>query len=137
MQCSVLISFVWGLFIFDEKVRSTSQTLSGVLFLISGLVGMTYFSAPEPEIKPMIVLDNDIEAVNLRESLLKRTDTDNDNVPNPENTEGSLTPTASDEKDTHIIVMGIKFRRYTLGLLGAATDGFLGGSALVPMHYSK
>ena len=137
MKFSVLISFIWGLFIFDEKVRSMSQTLSGVIFLISGLVGMTYFSAPEPEIKPMVILDNDVEAVNFSESLLKRSDMENGNVSSPENTEESLSPTASNEKDTHIIIMGIKFRRYTLGLLGAATDGFFGGSALVPMHYSK
>jgi len=125
------------LFIFDEKVRSMTQTFLGIFFLISGLVGMTHFSAPEREIKPMVILDNDIEAFNFRESLMDGMHKENDDDPSSNPNEGFPNVTASGEKDMHIQFLGIKFQRYTLGILGAASDGFLGGSALVPMHYSN
>uniref|UniRef100_A0A7S2VZR1 EamA domain-containing protein n=1 Tax=Eucampia antarctica TaxID=49252 RepID=A0A7S2VZR1_9STRA len=141
----VLVSFFWGLFIFDERVKSLFLTCIGMGFLIGGLIGMTFFSCPERKIESMIILEQDVETVNLGESLLTK-DSDQDDPQPQHEADGQqfghhdYYPTTSEafpKKDNHIIFLGVKFERYTLGLIGAASDGLLGGSALVPMHYSK
>ena len=129
---------MWGIFIFKERVPSIVQTCMGIFFLVCGLIGTTYFSAPEPEIKPIILLENEtaeIEAVRLRESLLlgKENCIESQTALN-DSLLDSINPIQ--KKSTHIMFMGIKFRRYALGLLGAVVDGICGGSTLVPMHYS-
>jgi len=42
----VLVSFSWGIFFFDEHVHSRVQACSAVAFMLCGLVGMAYYSAP-------------------------------------------------------------------------------------------
>lgn len=133
----VLISFFWGLFIFDEKVRSFYQTCIGIIFLVSGLIGMTFFSSPEREIESMIVLEQDVDTTNLRDELLSdHEDSENLSIDqeNPSYLPSSLQlaenkPIAV-KKDSHVMFLGMKVERYTLGLIGAATDGFLGGKIM-------
>jgi len=43
---NVLCSFFWGIFIFEEKVRSLRETLVSLTILITGLVGMSVYASP-------------------------------------------------------------------------------------------
>jgi glucose uptake protein GlcU len=43
----VLVSFVWGMFIFDELVKSRAGACFAVFLISVGLVGMSYFSSPD------------------------------------------------------------------------------------------
>jgi len=42
----VLVSFVWGIFVFREPVHSQMGACVAILFMVGGLIGMSYFSAP-------------------------------------------------------------------------------------------
>jgi len=42
----VLVSFTWGIFIFEEHVKSRFVASLAVLLMISGIWGMTYFTQP-------------------------------------------------------------------------------------------
>jgi len=42
----VLVSFSWGIFVFDEHVHSRVQACSAVACMLCGLAGMAYYSAP-------------------------------------------------------------------------------------------
>jgi len=42
----VLVSFTWGIFFFDEPVHSRFQACAAVAFMLCGLAGMAYYSAP-------------------------------------------------------------------------------------------
>mmetsp|Transcript_9155 Transcript_9155/g.10053 ORF Transcript_9155/g.10053 Transcript_9155/m.10053 type:complete len:470 (+) Transcript_9155:241-1650(+) len=44
---TVLVSFTWGIFIFGEQVKSMTSTLTGIVLMIGGFIGMTYFSSPD------------------------------------------------------------------------------------------
>ena len=44
---TVLVSFAWGILIFDEQVISVWGTLLGVIMMIFGFIGMAYFSSPQ------------------------------------------------------------------------------------------
>ena len=134
-----MTSFLWGIFIFKERISSIVRICTGIFFLVCGLIGTTYFSAPEPEIKPMILLENEIaeiETIRLRESLLMEKDNCIESQTTNNHSPLDITNPVP-KKSIHMMFMGFKFRRYTLGLLGAVIDGICGGCTLVPMHYSK
>jgi hypothetical protein len=42
----VLVSFVWGIFLFDEPIHSRDLAALAVLCMMAGLLGMSYYSAP-------------------------------------------------------------------------------------------
>lgn len=42
----VLVSFVWGVFIFDERIHSRFMACAAILLMMMGLLGMSYYSAP-------------------------------------------------------------------------------------------
>lgn len=42
----VLVSFIWGIFIFDEPVNSKAGACFAVALMMTGLYGMAYFSTP-------------------------------------------------------------------------------------------
>lgn len=52
----VLVSFTWGIFIFQEDVKSRLHACLAVVIMCYGIVGMSYFSSP-PEEKQMDSLD--------------------------------------------------------------------------------
>jgi hypothetical protein len=43
----VLVSFVWGIFVFQEPVHSRAGASMAILCMMLGLLGMSYFSSPE------------------------------------------------------------------------------------------
>jgi CEO family (DUF1632). len=153
---TVLVSFSWGIFVFGEKVQSPRQTLLGVLLMILGFIGMTYFSSStESEI---ISSSNDLSLVveenvhaGLSEPLLENTQdagkNESENLeegdPPLDDSIGGIEALVSNkvqsndkgccEKSQHMVCLGIKWDRKVLGVLGAVVDGILGGSNLVPM----
>ncbi len=42
---TVLVSFAWGIFVFDEQVESITKTIIGIFMMIVGFIGMAYFSS--------------------------------------------------------------------------------------------
>jgi hypothetical protein len=157
---TVLISFIWGLFIFDEPVKSLEKTFFGAILMISGLIGMSYFSSPSAPQRSSVVhtlINNDeVESLafidDLSQNLLASPDDESqveafaksctiqegterdDGVENVDNQADDMGIT---DRGQTISILGFNISRRRLGLLGAATDGIMGGSSLVPMHYSK
>jgi glucose uptake protein GlcU len=43
----VLVSFIWGIFIFEESVHSRTGASIAIFSMMLGLLGMSYFSSPE------------------------------------------------------------------------------------------
>ena len=43
----VLVSFVWGIFVFEEAVRSKFMACVAILLMMTGLMGMSYYSSPQ------------------------------------------------------------------------------------------
>jgi hypothetical protein len=151
---TVLVSFSWGIFFFGERVQSTGGTAFGILFMIVGFIGMAYFASSEDGIASILV---DTEAsleltMDLAEPLLENDGDDqaNGDVDNKENprqednaldeingspiTEGDQSSETNINQDEKMILFcGIKWERKVLGVLGAAVDGILGGSNLIPM----
>jgi len=130
----VLVSFVWGMFIFDEMVKSRSGACFSVLLIAIGLVGMSYFSSPEviqQEMMPHHDEDNESPdpkqiTNNLAEPLLST-----------EQLETLKPRTLSLETTPDLLVIKFSFTKRQFGLLCAVFDGMWGGSFLVPLHYSK
>ena len=48
-SCIVLVSFIWGIFIFGEEVHSEAGASFAILCMMVGLMGMAYYSSPESE----------------------------------------------------------------------------------------
>mmetsp|Transcript_26892 Transcript_26892/g.63023 ORF Transcript_26892/g.63023 Transcript_26892/m.63023 type:complete len:437 (-) Transcript_26892:108-1418(-) len=78
----VIVSFVWGLLIFHEPVRSNRVTIASIGFMIVGLVGMSYFSSQEsasepqeeenPDIIDALLDDETTKLMQQRAPLLKK-----------------------------------------------------------------
>ena len=163
----VLVSFIWGMFIFDEMVKSRLGAYCAVLFISLGLVGMSIFSSPSMQRKHVCedhcdsgddsssettpsVVDFESES----QSLLQQK-----NAPCENNLEtvwitdlssnfciGLETPLIERTNNWNYgemhypeygVLLELKLSRRQLGLLCAIFNGVWGGSFLVPLHYSK
>ena len=58
----VVVSFVWGMLVFGERVKNVYLAGLGVMGLMTGLVGMSVYSAPEKK-EPAAGQSNPDEAV--------------------------------------------------------------------------
>jgi hypothetical protein len=151
---TVLISFIWGLFIFDEPVKSLEKTFFGAILMISGLIGMSYFSSPSSR-QRLSVNNDEVESLAFADDLSQNLLASPDEESRVEACVTSSTIQEGTERDDGfenldnqtdvdttgtgqtISILGFNISRRHLGLLGAATDGIMGGSSLVPMHYSE
>jgi len=80
----VISSFVWGIVIFEERVKNLAHTTLAFLLLMAGLVGMSIYSQPEPATLSLkgnlvnaesFVSDSDSEDEKLLHGKTKRKDT--------------------------------------------------------------
>eukprot|EP00980_Cylindrotheca_fusiformis_P006646 scaffold1390_cov138-Cylindrotheca_fusiformis.AAC.49 len=144
----VLISFTWGIFVFDEHVHSRLDACFAVGCMMVGLLGMAYYSAPsishpspqplrrDSEESPYLPLENDEpedgafddEAPN--EDAIECSESDDEVVVVDDSTIEEMLP------DTHTICCGMKVQRRTLGILAAMFTGIYGGSILAPMKFA-
>jgi len=132
----VLVSFVFGTFVFEERVYSAVATLCGISMPLAGFAGITYFSSPPatsnttnmPSYDDIILSVGSNDSCNdMRESLLDDSSTDIH----------STEETVDLQSSQRITFLGFQWNRRTLGIIGAAADGFLGRSIFIPMHYSS
>ena len=161
----VLVSFFWGIFIFEEHVHSKFGAVFAVFCMMLGLMGMSWYSSPE---KVEMVEDDDVVASDVSYRGLRSADSEEDEeedgpiaaamgqvkesvrtvrteyTDSVENDDDEPTETIGAEDpdeqsivdEEHTVVFGVKVRRRTLGICAAAFCGIWGGSIMVPMQYS-
>lgn len=59
-SCIVLVSFTWGILVFDEHVHSVTQACMAVALMLMGLVGMAYYSAPTVAHSELTAMEDDV-----------------------------------------------------------------------------
>jgi len=162
----VLTSFVFGIIIFQERVKDFTQTCFAFAFLILGLVGMSRYSAHQPE------KDDHYMSSSLRKSIsklppmagpIKRTHSGSNGIDNPLGVVATtgLVPLEMEPlvmADDEAMIMGVEhdidvknrsnkdrliffgarvsLTRRQLGILGAVVNGAWGGMNLIPLHYA-
>lgn len=102
---------MWGVFIFDEHVRSRLNATMAIILMMTGLWGMSFFSSP--------VRAQQDDETSLGEALLSNHDME------------CAVGNDTESSKWH----GLSNRQ--IGLLCAVIDGVWGGSILVPMHFAK
>jgi Transmembrane family, TMEM144 of transporters len=145
----VLVSFIWGIFIFDEHVRSTAGACFAVALMVGGVVGMSAFSAPEalPQEYSLSRTHEFGEDTEINEAISDSSSlpVDHDNCINAShaakgerssNDQFDDNETLNHDANTDVVLLGRKVRRRTLGILAAGFNGTWGGSIMVPMHWS-
>lgn len=151
----IMVGFIWGIFIFQERVRSFTGAVIAILCMMSGLCGMSYFASNERSKQQELPLERDDQQETILLSKNKQDDKDaSDNEPflgiqdaleddsyfiESAIELNSNEPEASGvEKDDFVRILGYyNIQRRKLGILCACFDGLWGGSILVPMHFAK
>lgn len=148
----VLVSFTWGIFVFDEHVHSRLDACFAVGCMMLGLLGMAKYSAPnatvneaEEESSPGTdyqcldsVNSDDPEALSS-DQLEDQNNNENDAlVIGGETVLIEHAPLRNDILDAHLHIYfwGVKCSRRTLGIMAAVFSGVYGGSVMVPMKYA-
>lgn len=129
----VMVSFIWGNIIFHEPVKSQVMAYFAVVLIMTGLYGMSYYSAADS------VAEDDGADLHKRDDEEEQKDLlqnqfDNESTTTTEPMEISGKTRQSDRV---VLVCGNTYSRRNLGLCSALLCGTWGGSCLVPMHYSK
>lgn len=143
----VLVSFVWGIFIFQESVRSKGGACVAVALMILGIIGMSHYSAPiDEEYSVGQTSDEDdglssissgqgLRICTQEDSLDAITSAHDDQFNNEDEDEGS-SHEDHDSTSGDVVICGQKISRRNLGILAAVFNGTWGGSIMVPMHWS-
>lgn len=160
---TVIVAFLWGILFFDEQVQSIVGTTFSVLLVLVGFLGMTYFSSPNhgnyynqnasPLAEPLLgsiveeaslCAEGDIHdleestVVELMDQIDHIIDENGSNetdfeTPIENRSESSNSGLLDEQNEERISFAGISVDKKLLGILGAAVDGILGGSNLIPM----
>ena len=157
---TVVVTFIWGILIFQEGVKSVPRTACAFLLLILGLIGMSKYASPVPKTtsdwtelelhvdcepdKPNTCLESDRPDAHVetyQPSAWLEADKPSDHlkvdqlfVPVEES------PDTKPEKDLvfcYCCWYQFSLSRRQLGILGAAFNGVWGGMKLIPLHYAK
>jgi len=136
----VLVSFIWGIFIFEEHVRSRFGACLSVLLMICGIWGMAYFSQPHLQSSLFDLVetesnegdhDNDAESTSQERSFRTLSD---------DISECSITDSGISKdfiKNPEDVMLGGRYwSRRNLGIACAIFNGLWGGSIMVPMHFA-
>jgi len=154
----VLVSFCWGIFIFDEAVASRYVATLSILLMVIGLFGMSHYSVPDEqqlEYMSASAFDESESMGNEEDSSFHDEGVIDDSIEMEKSelnttsaTDGAgFTPLAG-SSDSSVVsrerrighgvhVPGCNCSRRRLGLACAAFNGLWGGSIMVPMHYSS
>jgi hypothetical protein len=111
----VLVSFSWGICVFQEQVRSILGALVSVTIMVMGIWGMSYYSASDDDKE----YNRDVQS---ESSML-------DEFRQP------IIP-INDENTDHPNGLPTSNRKRRIGLLAAAFNGIWGGSVMAPMKYA-
>jgi Transmembrane family, TMEM144 of transporters len=129
----VLVSFTWGIFIFQENVKSKIGACFAVILMVVGIIGMAVYSVPESfesEVVPVILPQRENQ---LLENRFNDDVTDRSNETHIPITESIKTGEYSSLQEC---VSGPTSPKYFLGILAAVFNGVWGGSIMVPMQWS-
>mmetsp|Transcript_1581 Transcript_1581/g.2831 ORF Transcript_1581/g.2831 Transcript_1581/m.2831 type:complete len:383 (-) Transcript_1581:160-1308(-) len=140
----VLVSFIWGIFIFQEGVRSTLDATGAVGLMCIGLWGMSYYSSPEVlrhELGPDSSTSNNENTEEENPSAnnigyLNVQQEDESQFEDELQYPGNTTEIEVKQLD-YVDVYGYRICRRKMGLAAAVFNGVWGGSIMAPMHYSK
>lgn len=150
---TVLMSYIWGILIFNENVRSEWDIFLTMVLLAVGFVGMSYAISKTRTYKhsdngsengenddisrtePLIEVEFSFGSDNKDENLTKRsTSTTGD-------TEEYFLVDVNNHYDREekppIRVLGINVSRKVAGVCGAIMNGTLSGSSFIPIHYLR
>lgn len=145
----VLVSFTWGILIFQETVNSVFGACVGTLMLIIGFLGMTYYSTLEAELQEkeeyLKATTNACNAVENHDGIELRESLANNSTMRPTlRQRGSVELSynsveknvlISQDNASPIVLWGRSVSRTRLGIGLAAFNGIWGGSQLVPMKF--
>jgi hypothetical protein len=140
----VLVSFVWGIFVFEEPIHSQFFACVAIFAMVLGLVGMSHYSTPT--YPPNRNID-----VEMSIPLQSRSKGNQDmNGPAHWSVESSNSGDArsmaqvyhevydSSKKNRRLVdVYGYAVSKRHLGMLAAAFCGLWGGSIMAPMKFCK
>ena len=141
----VLVSFIWGIGVFEEKVRSKLGACVAVLIMVAGLWGMSFFSSP--------VLDDNVvqqQGSPYRDNpysddcpIEEEEEVQDEELEEPMNAATSLDYEGIDVTDDEfnddpqvLNSQQLTMKRRRMGLAAAVFNGVWGGSIMVPMHFA-
>ena len=150
----VLVSFFWGIFIFDEAVASRHVATFAILLMVVGLWGMSHYSVPDEQhlnYAPASDASEESERVDFENHRVLSLHDEEDNIADGsvemERSEVSHIaamhdtdvniPLAPISEEHQIHHFNCNWSRRHLGLACAVFNGVWGGSIMVPMHYSS
>lgn len=134
----VLISFIWGIFIFNESVKSRLGASFAILTMIIGLWGMSFYSSP------MKLQDSETQEQMLEIGLCQSSKVSKLSPP-PKVDSTEVEPITNSEYNNDLVyddrIVGSSstlsvLSQRKLGLIAAVCNGVWGGSIMVPMHYA-
>lgn len=151
----VLVSFTWGIFVFEEGVKSKVGACFAVLLMILGIIGMSAFSSPEAPLQDYSLGQTD-EPVEEDTDSQQSSRHSGASVADHESESGNpiidqrysrdrdegefrdeVQSTQSSENNPHDFQLcGRKLTKRALGIMAAIFNGTWGGSIMVPMHWS-
>ena len=161
----VISSFGWGIFVFNEKVKSIQGALIGALILMIGLVGMAIYSAPVKKKKAVDEIDH--LTVPLKESITESDSLDDEQdgiemnglddsercksggliarrkrneITSMSRKFGSKSALDDLQREPELLVFcggRLTITKRTAGIIGAAINGFWGSNNMIPMHYAR
>jgi hypothetical protein len=152
-SCIVLVSFSWGIFVFEEQVRSKTIASLAVFFMICGIVGMSYFSSPTVSSgnstsctlckKETHMAGTPVPMHPKRNPIPFQRPITYQNVPHEDDPYPSNSNPLEIDPPLHSLctcdkvqIWGWTISKRTSGLIAAAINGLWGGSILVPMHFA-
>jgi glucose uptake protein GlcU len=148
----VLVSFTWGIFIFNESVESKIGACNAIFLMILGICGMAFFSSPRQDTDSFLDSISDDDTTNNSNDItfeenqytipeyrgVEREDFDSfsDDVDLDQLNDEHDVRMAPVAKFEGFIMCGRKVPKRTLGIASAAFCGLWGGSIMVPMHFA-
>ena len=159
----VTVSFIWGHFIFHEPVQSQLAAYIAVLIIMTGLIGMSYFSSSSSILRdetlvvsstPNIEGENETSDCDLHRndnvdsthSFLNEKESDEishvGQIPisqqlSSEGRKRKVSDTYDDDTTDYGLLPRRKYSHRNLGRVSALMCGVWGGSCMIPMHYSN
>jgi glucose uptake protein GlcU len=144
----VMSSFIWGVFIFREKQKSTFGALMSVALLCAGLCGISYFSSRKVGTKKQgraqghrecRIVEQGVSPAGEATPLKEKGENDNATLDFP----AGMPPHCHQTIDLHLPSLPATPNkcvyhesRYHLGLCMAVVNGVLASLMFLPLHYA-
>ena len=148
----VILSFIWGVFIFGEKQKSTFGAIMSVALLCVGFCGIAYFSSIKVEMKKKGRAQEQQETMNVEQGgslagetapLLGKGDNDNVSLGLQYFPHSGMPPQCHQTIDLNLPVLpatlngrACHLSKYHLGLCMAVVNGVLASTIMVPLHFA-